>query len=105
EDETFVPDTVFDNESNFAETASENDDKKLFSNDENPIDNKMNNTSNSINEYIRKNGTIWKAEPYKTGRTKRHNLLKGNIHKVVLPPGKIITILFIISIYFSTTLF
>ena len=90
DDEDFVPDTVSDYESNFTETAPEEEDEQLCTNDEN-TDVEMNNHSNSIMEYFGKDGTMWKAKPKKTGRTKRHNIVSSSIHKVVLPPGKVIS--------------
>ena len=39
------------------------------------------------NMFIGRNGTEWNSNPYAIGKTLSHNIIKGQISKVILPPG------------------
>lgn len=85
EDEgNFAVDSCSDSESNATEQASEDEDEQLWSeSDDVPLQVYVSNQT-----YDARDGTKWKLEPEKQSRTPRHNIIRGGIHKVVLPPGK-----------------
>ncbi|GBP24853.1 PiggyBac transposable element-derived protein 4 [Eumeta japonica] len=86
DDENFAVDSCSDSESNVTEPASENDDEQLWSeSDDVPIQEYV-----SIDTYEGRDGTTWKSELDRQSRTPRHNIIRGGIHKVILPPGQAI---------------
>ncbi|GBP90565.1 PiggyBac transposable element-derived protein 4 [Eumeta japonica] len=86
DDENFAVDSCSDSESSVTEPASENDDEQLWSeSDDVPLQEYV-----SIATYEGKDGTTWKSEPDRQSRTPRHNIIRGGIHKVILPPGQAI---------------
>lgn len=84
DDEDFAVDICSESESAATEAASESEDVQLWSEeDDAPLQEYM-----SVQTYKGRDGTIWKSEPEKHSRTPRHNIIRGGIHKVVLPPGQ-----------------
>lgn len=84
DEENFADDSCSDSESNATEQASEDEDEQLWSDsDDIPLQVYV-----STQTYDGRDGTKWKLEPEKQSRTPRHNIIRGGIHKVVLPPGK-----------------
>ncbi|XP_044735464.1 piggyBac transposable element-derived protein 4-like [Chrysoperla carnea] len=86
DEENFSVDSCSDSDSNVTEPASENDDEQLWSeSDDVPLQEYV-----SIDTYKGRDGTTWKSEPDRQRRTPRHNIIRGGIHKVILPPGQAI---------------
>ncbi|GBP53740.1 hypothetical protein EVAR_84223_1 [Eumeta japonica] len=96
DDENFAVDSCSDSESNVTdvtdseinvtEPASENDDEQLWSeSDDVPLQEYV-----SIDTYKGRDGTTWKSEPDRQSRTPQHNIIRGGIHKVILPSGQTI---------------
>jgi hypothetical protein len=81
-----------DNESDFTETTTEVPDVQEYSGDEECEDynNSTDNENHQTLEYVGKDGTKWKSEPKKIYKTPPHNLIREPLHKVVLPPRKVI---------------
>ncbi|CAH1644626.1 unnamed protein product [Spodoptera littoralis] len=80
DDENFAVDSCSDSESNVTEPASENDDEQLWNNS----DDDYKNTSQFT--LIKEEITTCKSEPNRQNRTPRHNVIRGGIYKVILPP-------------------
>ncbi|GBP40209.1 hypothetical protein EVAR_37610_1 [Eumeta japonica] len=86
DDENFAVDSRSDSKSNVTEPTSENDDEQLWSeSDDVPLQEYV-----SMDTYKGRDGTNWKSEPDRQSRTPRHNIIRGGIHKVILPPGQAI---------------
>ncbi|GBP21726.1 PiggyBac transposable element-derived protein 4 [Eumeta japonica] len=86
DDENFAVDSCSDSESNVTEPTPENNDEQLWSeSDDVPLQEYV-----SIDTYKGRDGTTWKSEPDRQSRTPRHNIIRGGIHKVILPPRQAI---------------
>lgn len=101
EDENFAVDSCSENESNVTEPASENHDEQIWSeNDDIPLQEYY-----STDTYEGRDGTKWKSEPDRQSRTPRHNIIRGGIHKVILPPGQVITdLIYSFNLFFNNHL-
>lgn len=84
DDENICVDSCSENESNVTEPASETDEEQVWTeSDDLPLQEHV-----SMHTYQGRDGTTWKSEPERQSRTPRHNIIRGGIHKVILPPGK-----------------
>ncbi|KAK9717198.1 Transposase IS4 [Popillia japonica] len=90
EDGDFAVDNASDSEDDCTEVASEADDDQVCSDNEDEEGSNNSNYNTPIIEYVSKDGTKWNSEPGKAGKTSHHNIIRGSIHKVVPPPGKVI---------------
>lgn len=44
----------------------------------------------SILKFVAKDDSVWSSQPPSTGRVRSCNIIKSQMHKVILPPGKIV---------------
>lgn len=87
DNENICVDSCSDNESNATEPASESNEEQVWSEgDDLPLQNYA-----SINVYQGKDGTTWTSEPERQSRTPYNNIIRGGVHKVILPLGKVIS--------------
>lgn len=84
DDGNFCVDSCSDRESNATEQASEDEDEQLWSDsDDIPLQDFI-----SMKTFEGRDGTKWTSEPEKQRKTPRHNIIRGDLHKVVLLPGQ-----------------
>ena len=79
---------------------SDEEDTECVDEDENNIDDIFDCSDDELldeNEVVSetthpvtKDNTVWFCDPQVTGKTPAHNIIKGAVNKVILPPGKII---------------
>lgn len=75
-----------DSEIDFEEVASDIDDEISLSESDNDPD--LTVPEEEPIYFLGKDGTQWQSKPYGSGRTPSHNIIRGGVHKVKLPPGK-----------------
>lgn len=76
-----------DGEEPIIENLSDIDDEQFYSSSS---DGEKNVLHIENETFLGKDGTEWKTTPYSSGRTRAHNIIRGKMHKVMLPIGKYI---------------
>ncbi|XP_046391494.1 piggyBac transposable element-derived protein 4-like [Ischnura elegans] len=77
------------------ESSSEGDNESAASevsdyDSENFSDTEATAESERTISFLGKDGTVWNSQPFPVGGARAHNIIKGQTHKIVLPPGKIL---------------
>lgn len=82
-------DNESESEDDNVSVASEESDIQNDDNEEIENGNETNGTT-SVFTFTGKDGTEWSHEPDPTGRTRACNIIRSPLHKVCLPPGKLL---------------
>ena len=93
-DDEWIED-ISDGEEDHESTASEASDTVTdieMDTDRHTNESDSRNESNEMPESIftAKNGLQWSSHPFASGKARKHNIVKGPMHKVILPPGAVL---------------